>query len=143
MISITVVTGLLASFARCVSRGNSGSVLAKTLPAIRLFATPHARQATLHTASFPQGEKSPQCRFHPEPYQAVTQKGSSAKHKNRSPQRVERCLHAIEDRPIRRRGKAPPPSTHPNLGRASKHQRFHRCALQRIFRPFFKTGRPD
>ena len=33
-----------------------------------------------------------------------------------------------------------PPSTHPKLGVQSRHQGFHRYALQRIFRPFLKTA---
>ena len=36
-----------------------------------------------------------------------------------------------------------PPSTHPKLGVSSRHQRFHRCALQRIFRPSLGNGRSD
>ena len=39
--------------------------------------------------------------------------------------------------------KALPPSTHPKLGVSSKHQRFHRYALQRIFRPSLGNGRSD
>ena len=35
------------------------------------------------------------------------------------------------------------PSTHPKLGVTRKHQGLHRYALQRIFRPFLKTGLSD
>ena len=36
-----------------------------------------------------------------------------------------------------------PPSTHPKLGVTSRHQRFHRYALQRIFRPSLRGGGSD
>ena len=36
-----------------------------------------------------------------------------------------------------------PSSTHPTLGVSSRHHRFHRCALQRIFRPSLGNGRSD
>lgn len=45
-------------------------------------------------------------------------------------------FHAIETRP-----KALTPSTHPKLGVRSKHQRLHRCALERIFRPVLENSR--
>ena len=56
--------------------------------------------------------------------------GSTAMHKNRSPQKQGRGNHAIGNRPesASTRG-ALPPSTHPKLGVSSRHQRFHRCAL--------------
>ena len=36
-----------------------------------------------------------------------------------------------------------PPSTHPKLGVTSRRQRFHRYALQRIFRPSLRRGESD
>ena len=70
--------------------------------------------------------------------------GSTSVHKNRSPRKQGRVNHAIGDRPesASARG-ALPPSTHPKLGVSSRHQRFHRCALQRIFRPSLGNGRSD
>ena len=70
--------------------------------------------------------------------------GSTTVHKNRSPRKQGRDNHAIGKRPesASARG-ALPPSTHPKLGVSSRHQRFHRCALQRIFRPSLGNGRSD
>ena len=70
--------------------------------------------------------------------------GSTAMHKNRSPQKQGRGNHAIGNRPesASTRG-ALPPSTHPTLGVSSRHQRFHRYALQRIFRPSLGSSRSD
>ncbi len=33
-----------------------------------------------------------------------------------------------------------PPSIHPELGVQCRHKGLHSCALQRIFRPFLRTG---
>ena len=70
--------------------------------------------------------------------------GSTSVHKNRSPRKQGRVDHAIGNRPesASTHG-ALPPSTHPKLGVSSRHQRFHRCALQRIFRPSLGNGRSD
>lgn len=70
--------------------------------------------------------------------------GSTSVHKSRSPRKQGRNNHAIGKRPesASTRG-ALPPSTHPKLGVSSRHQRFHRCALQRIFRPSLGNGRSD
>ena len=70
--------------------------------------------------------------------------GSTSVHKSRSPRKQGRDNHAIGKRPesASARG-ALPPSTHPRLGVSSRHQRFHRCALQRIFRPSLGNGRSD
>ena len=70
--------------------------------------------------------------------------GSTAMHKNRSPRKQGRGNHAIGNRPESASAhSALPPSTHPTLGVSSRHQRFHRCALQRIFSPSFGNGRSD
>ena len=70
--------------------------------------------------------------------------GSTSVHKNRSPRKQGRNNHAIGKRPESASAlRALPPSTHPRLGVSSRHQRFHRCALQRIFRPSFGNGSPD
>ena len=62
--------------------------------------------------------------------------GSTTMHKNRSPRKQGRDNHAIGKRPESASARrALPPSTHPKLGVSSRHQRFHRYALQRIFRP--------
>ena len=71
--------------------------------------------------------------------------GSTSAHKSRSPRKQGHHHHAIGKRPeSASAGKARlPPSTHPKLGVSSRHQRFHRCALQRIFRPSLGNGRSD
>ena len=86
---------------------------------------------------------APHCRFiicfvHGSAYH----NGSTSTHKNRSPRKQGRHHHAIGKRPeSASAGKARlPPSTHPKLGVSSRHQRFHRCALQRIFSPSFGDG---
>ena len=70
--------------------------------------------------------------------------GSTSVHKSRSPRKQGRDNHAIGKRPesASARG-ALPPSTHPKLGVSSRHHGFHRCALQRIFRPSLGNGRSD
>ena len=97
----------------------------------------------LHTALRPRRTDAPHCRFiscfvrGPEYHT-----GSTSAHKNRSPRKQGRHHHAIGKRPeSASAGKARlPPSTHPKLGVSSRHQRFHRCALQRIFSPSFGDG---
>ena len=70
--------------------------------------------------------------------------GSTAMHKNRSPRKQGRGNHAIGNRPeFASAQSALPPSIHPALGVPSRHQRFHRCALQRIFSPSLGNGRSD
>ena len=70
--------------------------------------------------------------------------GSTAVHKSRSPRKQGRGNHAIGNRPESASTHGVlPPSTHPKLGVSSRHQRFHRCALQRIFRPSLGNGRSD
>ena len=97
----------------------------------------------LHTALRPRRTYAPHCRFiscfvrGPE-----YRDGSTSAHKSRSPRKQGRHHHAIGKRPeSASAGKARlPPSTHPKLGVSSRHQRFHRCALQRIFSPSFGDG---
>ena len=76
--------------------------------------------------------------------QAEIPRGSTSVHKNRSPRKQGRVDHAIGNRPesASTHG-ALPPSTHPKLGVSSRHQRFHRYALQRIFRPSLGNGGSD
>ena len=97
----------------------------------------HARQATLHTArdsahrlagSYPVRVRRG---FH-------TLEFSTSSHNTRSPRKPGRILHAIGVRP-----ESLTPSTHPKLGVKSRHQGLHRCALQRIFRPFLEDGHSD
>ena len=87
---------------------------------------------------------APQCRFNPVPY------------RGRLPQReyapaqypVSAAAGSVFPMPL---GLARPPqakklpssSIHPRLGVRSRHHRFHRYALQRIFRPFPDTGEAD
>ena len=59
-------------------------------------------------------------------------------HNTRSPRKTGRMPHAIGARP-----ESLTPSIHPKLGVKSRHQGLHRCALQRIFRPFLENGLSD
>ena len=106
---------------------------------------PHARQATsahsvtagwpMHRTAGSQSVSYAGRKYH---------FGSTSTHKNRSPRKQGRTVHAIGKRPESASTKsALPPSTHPKLGVSSRHQRFHRCALQRIFRPSLGNGRSD
>ena len=100
----------------------------------------HARQATLHTAFTAYSRVAPQCRF----ISGIVQKSLttwgvrsctiSGLHSSRV-----KDLYAIKDCP-EAAGIMPSPSIHPRLGVRSRHHGFHRCALQRIFRPFPESG---
>ncbi len=59
-------------------------------------------------------------------------------HPVRSPRRTGQRPHAIADRPA-----FLTPSIDPRLGVESQHQKLHRCALKRIFRPVFRNGITD
>ena len=134
----------LASFANRVSAGDHGrhpgQDVRRVDPASTRFTQGRLR---LHTALRPRRADAPRCRFiscfvrGPEYHT-----GSTSAHKNRSPRKQGRHHHAIGKRPeSASAGKARlPPSTHPKLGVSSRHQRFHRCALQRIFSPSFGDG---
>ncbi len=136
----------LASFAERVSGGDHGTALAGALPRSSLIHPPHARQATaahsvtarrrMHRIAGSSSVSYTGRKYHV---------GSTSMHKNRSPRKQGRIDHAIGKRP--ESASIPkgtlPPSTHPKLGVISRHQRFHRCALQRIFRPSLGNGRSD
>ena len=134
---------VLSSFAGMVSRGNialgRGHGRKRFAP---LSPHVHARQATLHTAhdSVHRIAGSSSASYTARKYHD----GSTTVHKNRSPRKQGRVNHAIGYRPESASAHgALPPSTHPKLGVSSRHQRFHRCALQRIFRPSLGNGRSD
>ena len=77
-------------------------------------------------------------------FPARTRKGlppkefANSSHNTGSPRKPGRMLHAIGARP-----ESLTPSIHPKLGVKSRHQGLHRCALQRIFRPFLEDGHSD
>ena len=135
----------LASFADRVSKGDRRQMLWPEYDCCvdPLFTRPTQGRLRLHTALRPRRADAPRCRFiscfvrGPEYHT-----GSTSAHKNRSPRKQGRHHHAIGKRPeSASAGKARlPPSTHPKLGVSSRHQRFHRCALQRIFSPSFGDG---
>ena len=99
----------------------------------------------LHTALRTRRHDAPHCRFiicfvHGSAYH----NGSTSTHKNRSPRKQGRGIHAIGNRPESASAKsALPPSIHPRLGVSSRHQKFHRCALWRLFRSSLGNGRSD
>jgi hypothetical protein len=70
---------------------------------------------------------------------------NASKHRYRSPHGQGRVPHAIGERPDRT--SAPnarfPPAPAPNWAFKAWHKGIHRCALQRIFRPFLLDGRSD
>ena len=97
----------------------------------------HSRQATLHAAhdsvhrlagSYPARTRR----------RLPARSSQASSHNTRSPRKPGRMLHAIGARP-----ESLTPSIHPKLGVKSRHQGLHRCALQRIFRPFLENGHPD
>ena len=88
---------------------------------------------------------APHCRFKSASYMNRNYRnGSTSMHKNRSPRKQGRGIHAIGNRPESASVKSTlPPSIHPRLGVSSKHQKFHRCALWRLFRSSLGNGRSD
>ena len=136
----------LASFADRVSGGNRVPPLwPEQTPRVPPFTRPTQGRLRLHTALQPKGADAPHCRFticfvH----RPKIPQGSTSVHKNRSPRKQGRNNHAIGKRPESASAQsALPPSTHPKLGVSSRHHGFHRCALQRIFRPSLGNGRSD
>lgn len=134
----------LASFANRVSGGDRTAALARA--AGPLFPHPPASRKAGYVCTQRYGPAGPMhraagsisCFVRGPEYHT----GSTSAHKNRSPRKQGRHHHAIGKRPeSASAGKARlPPSTHPKLGVSSRHQRFHRCALQRIFSPSFGDG---
>ena len=135
----------LASFANRVSGGDQTGPLARG-PRLLFPHPPASRKAGYGCTQRYGPEIGPMhrtagsisCFVHGPEYRD----GSTSAHKSRSPRRQGRHRHAIGKRPApASAGKARlPPSTHPKLGVSSRHQRFHRCALQRIFSPSFGDG---
>ena len=138
----------LASFAAMVSesKGEFHSGREWKRPGLS-SAMPTSRQATsAHSVTAPFGADAPHCRFiicfvhsSENTTQGVRLCTRTGLHRNRvgvtmpleialSPQ-ARKCTL--------------PPSTHPKLGVSSRHQRFHRYALRRIFRPSLGNGRSD
>ena len=136
----------LASFANRVSAGDHGrhpgQDVRRVDPASTRFTQGRLR---LHTALRTRRHDAPHCRFiicfvHGSAYH----NGSTSTHKNRSPRKQGRGIHAIGNRPESASAKsALPPSIHPRLGVSSRHQKFHRCALWRLFRSSLGNGRSD
>ena len=134
----------LASFANRVSGGDQTGPLARG-PRLLFPHPPASRKAGyICTQRYaPNRRDAPHCRFKSASYTNRKYRyGSTFMHKSRSPRKQGRHHHAIGKRPeSASAGKARlPPSTHPKLGVSSRHQRFHRCALQRIFSPSFGDG---
>ena len=134
MFSTTECSIVLASFATMVSRSDTGKHRGHNVrPAVFFPQHVHSRQATLHTA-----HDSAHCLAGS--YLIRTRTGPSAgsyrrRTSFRSPRKPGRMRHAIGARP-----ESLTPSIHPKLGVKSRHQGLHRCALQRIFRPFLENG---
>ena len=129
---------VLASFASMISRsaitegfGRSQRCLS-SFPAYSLKAGYTARSTRF--CALP-------CRFISRPVREVgfqPRSSQTSSHNTRSPRKPGRMPHAIGARPG-----SLTPSIHPKLGVKSRHQGLHRCALQRIFRPFLEDGHPD
>ena len=136
MFSTTECAIVLASFATMVSGSDSRFRCGhkRLLPGLP-SPQAHSRQATLHTA-----HDSAHClagsyliRTRSDPSRGFRRRRTSF----RSPRKPGRMRHAIGARP-----RSLTPSIHPKLGVKSRHQGLHRCALQRIFRPFLEDGIP-
>ena len=137
----------LASFAETVSesRGPPCSGRERKRPDLS-FTNPHARQATsAHSVTARDGR----CTALQVHHLLRTQLGNTTMgvrlctrtglHGNR----VGITMPLESALSPQARGNALPPSTHPKLGVSSRHHGFHRCALQRIFRPSLGNGRSD
>ena len=137
MFSTTREAMILASFAEMVSRSDDSSRYGHSdRPSGLLFPHFHARQATLHAAHdsvhrlagsyLIRTRSEPPKRLQPSSHklQVSTETGSYASCRCARPESLT-------------------PSIHPKLGVTSRHQGLHRCALQRIFRPFLEDGHPD
>ena len=138
MFSTAANAVVLASFANMVSRSDNGSRYGHSFrPSGLLFPHIHSRQATLHAATrfcaLP-------CRFISwfVRDQGLHGRFLPSSHNTKSPRKTGRMPHAIGARP-----ESLTPSIHPKLGVKSRHQGLHRCALQRIFRPFLENGIAD
>ena len=129
---------ILASFANMVSESNNRkhcghSIIRFDLP------SPHVHFKAGYTARSTRF-CAPPCRFIPDSsasgpcYKGYDRRRTSF----RSPRKPGRMPHAIGARP-----NSLTPSIHPKLGVKSRHQGLHRCALQRIFRPFLENGHSD
>ena len=135
----------LASFADRVSGGDRGKALARAPPRSSSIHPPHARQATsTHSVTAPT-DRCTALQVHnlfrtqaENTTVGVRLCTRTGLHENRVglSMPLEIALSSQAQ-------KALPPSTHPKLGVSSKHQRFHRYALQRIFRPSLGNGRSD
>ena len=137
----------LASFADQVSGGDRGRLLWPERNTA-LFPHPPAPRKAGYICTQRYGPRRPMHRIAGSSSASYTARkyrdGSTAVHKNRSPRKQGRGNHAIGNRPESASTHGVlPPSTHPKLGVSSRHQRFHRCALQRIFRPSLGNGRSD
>ena len=109
-----------------VSRGDrSGRLAFAHRSVFRNNAPQNSRQATLYTA-FAASQVSPQ-----------VVSARYVAYLLGSPRKQGLRPHAITDRPT-----TLTPSISSRLGVSSQHQKLHRCALQRIFRPAFETGVP-
>ena len=128
---------LLASFARMISRSNNAYRLATTLHVCPLSQHTHSRQATLHVARDSAHHLAGSSQLVCEEASNILEFSTSS-HNTGSPRKPGRILHAIGVRP-----ESLTPSTHPKLGVKSRHQRLHRYALHRIFRPYLEAGSSD
>ena len=136
----------LASFAKQVSVGDhdrrpgqDSAVLIPHSPASRkagyIYTQRYGPNGPMHRIAGSQSVSYTGRKYH---------SGSTSMHKNRSPRKQGRGIHAIGNRPESASAKnALPPSIHPRLGVSSRHQKFHRCALWRLFRSSLGNGRSD
>ena len=136
----------LASFAKQVSAGDHDRRPGQDSAALIPHSPASRKAGYVCTQRYaPNRRDAPHCRFiicfvHGSAYH----NGSTSTHKNRSPRKQGRGIHAIGNRPESASTKnALPPSIHPRLGVSSRHQKFHRCALWRLFRSSLGNGRSD
>ena len=138
MISTTVKTilslfcrhGFKSQFPRHSWPGNRRRIRYSPWP-LKAGYTAHSVSEQREGDQFLTGSSAPHCRFHPVPLDIhQPQRDAIGVRQSRVSTARGSVLHAIEARP-----QALTSSIHPKLGVRSKHQRLHRYARLRIFRP--------
>ena len=135
----------LASFAKRVSAGDHGDRSGRNEYRVDPASTRSTQgRLHLHTALRAPWRDAPHCRFKSASYTdplttvGVRPRTRTGLHGNRvgvtMPLEIALSPQAFSTLP---------PSIHPRLGVSSRHQKFHRCALWRLFRSSLGNGRSD
>ena len=125
----TVFQGNIALRPKAMGRGRLASL--SLICSRKAGYTAHSVSEQREGDQFLTGSSAPHCRFHPVPLDIhQPQRDAIGVRQSRVSTARGSVLHAIEARP-----QALTSSIHPKLGVRSKHQRLHRYARLRIFRP--------